>query len=332
MSRRHFRVRIQVAPTVISRLQIDNFRCLRSVDVPLRPLTVLIGENDTGKSAFLDAIRFLVGDLGTILNSDYWQLDSNNEFRVQGTVPDGSVGRESPAAGGREAYQERITKYLVPTRYFRLPSGGIEMESDGFAEVDRQLDLGIKGERLAALLDYMTREDRARFKTVVDLMQDLVRGLDDIAIATPDPKRRRVDLIIENNLRIQASKASYGVQFVLFCVSLLYHPRPPKIVLLEEPENGVHPRRLGEIIAMLKSMTKGEHANPTQVILTTHSPYLLDHVDLDEDQVLVFRRNDDGSRDAEPVDADRLKVFLDEFKLGEVWFNEGEQGLLGAPA
>ena len=31
---------------------------------------------------------------------------------------------------------------------------------------------------------------------------------------------------------------------------------------------------------------------------------------------------------AEPADTERLKVFLDEFMLGEVWYNQGEEGLV----
>ncbi len=80
---------------------------------------------------------------------------------------------------------------------------------------------------------------------------------------------------------------------------------------------------------LLREITQGKHGgHAAQVILTTHSPYLLDQVDLSTDQVLVFKRNDDGSRTAEPADAERLKSFLGEFMLGEVWFNEGEAGLV----
>jgi hypothetical protein len=68
------------------------------------------------------------------------------------------------------------------------------------------------------------------------------------------------------------------------------------------------------------------------VVLTTHSPYLLDLVDLETDQVLVFRHEKDGSRTAQPVERERLRAFLDEFLLGEVWLNEGEQGLVARSA
>jgi len=87
------------------------------------------------------------------------------------------------------------------------------------------------------------------------------------------------------------------------------------------------------VVKLLRGIATGRHAgHAAQVVLTTHSPYLLDHIDLATDQILIFRRNDDGSRTAEPADQSRLKTFLDEFMLGEVWFNQGEEGLLAAPA
>ena len=82
-------------------------------------------------------------------------------------------------------------------------------------------------------------------------------------------------------------------------------------------------------MALLKGITRGEHAdNPAQVILSTHSPYLLDSVDPKEDRVLIFQRLDDGSRTATPADTKRLELFLDEFMLGEVWYNQGEEGMV----
>jgi len=82
-------------------------------------------------------------------------------------------------------------------------------------------------------------------------------------------------------------------------------------------------------VGLLRGLTKGEHGSePVQVVLTTHSPYLLDSVRPDEDQVLVCRRNQDGSRSVDPVDEEKLRIFLDEFQLGEIWFNEGEEHLV----
>ncbi|RYG99148.1 MAG: DUF2813 domain-containing protein [Alphaproteobacteria bacterium] len=45
----------------ISRIVIQNFRCIRSLDVQLNPTTVIIGENNAGKSTLLDAIKLALG-------------------------------------------------------------------------------------------------------------------------------------------------------------------------------------------------------------------------------------------------------------------------------
>jgi predicted ATPase len=116
---------------------------------------------------------------------------------------------------------------------------------------------------------------------------------------------------------------------MLAYLALAGHPKPPDIVLIEEPENGLHPRRLEEVIDLLRGLTEGRHAErPTQVVLTTHSPYLLDCVDPRKERVLVFHRDDDGACHAQAVNEEGIAVFLDDFGLGEVWSNEGERGLL----
>lgn len=114
-------------------------------------------------------------------------------------------------------------------------------------------------------------------------------------------------------------------------------PTALRLLLLEDPENGVHPKRLPYMVKTLREIAQGRLRRPhgfqhaAQVVLTTYSPYLLDEIDLETDQVLVFRRMAIGLSTVDPVDAERMKNFLDEFKLGEVWFNEGEDGLVARP-
>jgi hypothetical protein len=86
---------------------------------------------------------------------------------------------------------------------------------------------------------------------------------------------------------------------------------------------------LKDIIDLLIGLSESQYGQQgSQVILTTHSPYLLDCVDVSKQQVLVAQRQENGLRTIEPVDQDRLNQFLDEFMLGEVWLNRGEAGLL----
>jgi energy-coupling factor transporter ATP-binding protein EcfA2 len=302
-------------------VSIENFRCLKSMRVPLRRLTVLIGQNDSGKSAFLRAIQILVEEMPIQL-SDRWMQDPRMSVTLSG---DSTVGRGTVSTQGNTG----SVPELKPVGFYQLPSQGASMESPGQREDQGPPTISPNGQGVPGLLDYLLRQERERFFAARDAIQELVPGVVDINISTPVAETRRLDLLIQGGLRLPADLASTGVRLLLVFVALAYHPNPPKIILLEEPETGVHPRKLGDIMRLLREITQGAHGGQAaQVILTTHSPYLLDLVDPTEDQVLVFRRNEDGSCTAEPADESRLQLFLDEFQLGEVWYNQGEEGLV----
>ena len=310
----------------LHQISIQNFRCLRKVQVPLRPLTVLIGRNDTGKTAFLQAVQFCITGQGLAV-SDSYQGDSSLEVAISGfsNVGNGSVGighvTGQTRSGGMQGLQ--------PVAEYHFPSTGVPMVSSGFADSQSLAMISREGQNIAGLLDQLLRQDRDRFFGLRDTLKTLIPGFKDLNIGNPQADTRRVDLVLEGGFRIPADRASTGVRLLIAFVALAFHPTPPRVILLEEPESGVHPRRLKDILHILREITQGKYGErAAQVILTTHSPYLLDHVDLETDQVLVFRREEDGSRSVEPADPERLKVFLDEFKLGEVWFNQEEEGLV----
>lgn len=318
---------------MLKHVKIENFRCLRNVEVDLRPLTVLIGPNDSGKTAFLLGLQRLFAPIPPAIE-DFWNVNRANRIVISEQSQPHSLkyaGNEGTNKYGLSEgpKSELLKKRLAGSMFFQLPSAGVSMKSVGFADEGKPPQLDPDGGMVPALLDFILRRNRKQFEAFVEEMKKRVAGLRDVQITTPKSQTRRIDLSIEDDLIIPADRASVGVRLLLFFVALSYHPQPPPVILLEEPETGFHPRRLARVMQLLRNMTKGAHGGPpAQIILTTHSPYLLDCVDLDQDQVLVFKRQDDGSRTAEPVDAERLKEFLDDFMLGEVWYNEQEDGLV----
>jgi predicted ATPase len=293
---------------VIRQVKIANFRSLKQVDVELRPLTVLVGPNDSGKTSFLEAI--FIRRTGKFQPDDAWRHSKTPEvtLRKADATFEGSV------------------------EIFKLPSEGIPMESGGVADqpqAPQAPQLHVTGNNLAAFIDYLLRKDRRRFDQIQEVLRKLVPGFEEIRITTPSPATRAISLSIEGGFEIPGHRVSTGVRMLCFFVALSHHPNPPDVVLIDEPENGVHPKRLKDIVELLRSLTEGKvGSKAVQVILTTHSPYLLDQIRLPQDQVIVFRREQDGRRTATEADEKRLKAFLDEFMLGEVWFNQGEEGLL----
>ena len=86
----------------------------------------------------------------------------------------------------------------------------------------------------------------------------------------------------------------------------------PNVLLLDEPELGLHPAAIALVGGMIKSL-----AVDRQIIVATQSPLLVDAFDLDEIVVLDLH---DGRTSFSRPDADGYKKWLEDgFMPGEIW-------------
>jgi hypothetical protein len=127
---------------------------------------------------------------------------------------------------------------------------------------------------------------------------------------------------------IRAQQASDAALLFLGFLALLYAPNPPRVLLIEEPEKGVYPKRLAQIVGLLKRMIEDPRGGEIpQIILTTHSPYVLSHF-RPEEVTFMSRQGDHAI--ARPLrDAPHIQERLadGEFYLGELWYNLDEEEL-----
>jgi predicted ATPase len=133
-----------------------------------------------------------------------------------------------------------------------------------------------------------------------------------------------ISFLLKNGRSIRAAQASDGLLLILAYITLLHLPQVPRVILVEEPENGIHPARLREVMDMLRQLI--DQQDQTQILMTTHSPYLLDLFKPDE--VTLCRKGDDGSISLSPL-AENQEVArqLAAFNLGEIWTAEGDEAL-----
>jgi predicted ATPase len=92
---------------MITRVQVKNFRNLADIDVQLGPLTVLVGRNGTGKSTFLDVLRFVRDALRLGLDTAISQRDGIDNLRrwsPRGRTNDIEIGLEIKEKEGSARY------------------------------------------------------------------------------------------------------------------------------------------------------------------------------------------------------------------------------------
>ena len=132
--------------------------------------------------------------------------------------------------------------------------------------------LGLMGEELAAFLNTMKSLDAKQFKAVEKALHTLMPNFEGIEVDVSDLGEVELRLK-EGGVAIPARVLSEGTLRMLGLLALTGVEEPPALVGIEEPENGVHPRRIQLIAELLKTQ---EVLGQTQHIITTHSPILPD--------------------------------------------------------
>ncbi|HLN33377.1 MAG TPA: ATP-binding protein [Gemmataceae bacterium] len=121
-------------------------------------------------------------------------------------------------------------------------------------------------------------------------------------------------------LRYRPSQVSDGFLRLLGLLAIKHQPYPLELLGYEEPENGLHPSALDECMRHLKDIAR----NGTQVIVTTHSPYLLNYLLEDKAEPkaelrLVIRGEDGKTIISKPDPAKLKKARAQGFGIGELW-------------
>jgi predicted ATPase len=195
--------------------------------------------------------------------------------------------------------------------------------------------LGPSGEHLAPLLAKLKREKPEAFVKLVNRVKRLFPTVSDISVMGGRTWGWQTLRLHEANgqaVVFNSQQMSDGVLRLLAVTSLLYLERIPSVITFEEPENGVHPQLIREVVQVLKELTLRKPPNQCQVFFTTHSPYVLDEFFDHPEQVFLVERGKplEGAKITRLSQRPHLKIIRDAFEhsLGEAWVN----GLLGATA
>ncbi len=176
------------------------------------------------------------------------------------------------------------------------------------------LSLRHDGSNLAQTLHTLLTSDRSRFIQIENVMKNLIPEIVEINLPVTTDGTRTYLAIREKGIDkiLTYHNISDGTLRMLAFVTALY--LGGSLVAFEEPENCIHPH-------LFETLTDLCRKSPIQVVITTHSPYLVDHVS-PEDLRLVIK--EEGKTKISHVkDVEKIRRLLEEgIWLGEAWFSE----------
>jgi predicted ATPase len=171
------------------------------------------------------------------------------------------------------------------------------------------------GQNLISVLHTLYSTDR-EFKNELNLAMKAAFGDEFEELVFPPAADQRIQLRVRwRSLKREQSAAdlSDGTLRFLFLIAVLANPNPPSLIAIDEPESGLHPSMLPIIAEYARDASLR-----SQIILTTHSPGFLDAFgDEPPNTVVVDWR--DGMTSLRPVSGEKLKYWLKQYTLGELF-------------
>lgn len=180
-------------------------------------------------------------------------------------------------------------------------SGDIRLENDGSNIAEYLLDI--------------RRRDQDAFDGIIETLQYVLPYASDLQPTLTSELERAVYLrMSEADYKIPGWLLSSGTLRILALLALFRHPEPPPLIVVEEIENGLDPRTIHLIVEELRNLIE---TGLTQVIITTHSPYLLDLLALS--QIVLVERVDGQPTFFRPSDQQSLEEWAKDFGPGRLY-------------
>lgn len=174
------------------------------------------------------------------------------------------------------------------------------------------------GSNLADYLIDFSERDPAGFDGLVDTLRTVLPYAEDLrASITSELERSSYVALNEAGIkeRIYGWLLSQGTLRITALLAVLRHPTPPSVLFVEELENGLDPRTLHLVVEEIRQFVESGRG---QVVITTHSPYLLDLLPLS--QIVVVERDKKGAPTFRRPDSDKkLKAWAKDFAPGQLY-------------
>jgi len=189
------------------------------------------------------------------------------------------------------------------------------------ADVEDNRFLRPQGENLAAFLYWLQQKHPDHYRNIRDTIRQIAPFFEDFQLAPSRQNESKIRLEWKHrksDAYFNASSLSDGTLRFMCLATLLLQPEPPPLLLLDEPELGLHPAAIQLLAAMLSSA-----ATKTQIIVATQSVTLINHFSPQE--IWTVDYTDGESVFSHLREAD-LQEWLGDYAIGELW----EKNVLGA--
>lgn len=339
---------------MIHRAKFQNFKALRDVEITFDSrLTVLVGPNGSGKTSVLKGIE-LLGNMaagrsakevfsGNFAPEVTWSgrgdesqslsvtadAEGGSQIVTRMVATHGTIDNPQPWKLAREFLIESSGQLQPLPNNNAVPNNALQnvallrLDPNKIAAASSVTQVppstGSDGTGTASTLAYLHRKQPEHFAQAVGALKRVIPNVLDLIVDYEPANGHARDVLKFHFLgapEVRAADASTGTLLVAGLFSILYGPKRPNVVLLDDLDYALHPKAQLELVELLRGVL--DELPEVQIIATAHSPYILDRLDWREVQVTSLSRS--GAAICKPLTAHPdFERWKDSMSPGEFW-------------
>lgn len=166
---------------------------------------------------------------------------------------------------------------------------------------------------LSSVLHYLYTEHPVIFNEIQLHLRTVVPGFKSLTVKARGGPGQVLAFWREEGVDAELTLAdlSDGILRLLCWITLCVHPKPPGLICVDEPDQGVHPRTLPLLAGLFEKASER-----TQIILATHASYFL--LQFGIERIAVLRKENGEVKFFKPKDSEALTRNLEDFGAEEI--------------
>lgn len=184
-------------------------------------------------------------------------------------------------------------------------------------DLNDNLYLKQDGRNLPAFLYFLKEKHFKIFNRILKTVQSIAPYIADFILTPKKLDEEAIELRWIDTGDLQSSFSAYqlsdGTLRFIALATLLMQPEPPSVIIIDEPELGLHPFAIGKLAGLIK-LASGK----SQIIIATQSPGLVSNFS-PEDIVVMDKNKKENQTTFKRLDPVTLEPWLKDYSIGELW-------------
>ena len=215
-----------------------------------------------------------------------------------------------------------VSSLMKQFEVYHFHDAGDSSPMKSFSDLYDNLTLRKNGGNIAAFLYYLKKKYPKHFKLIEMTVKGVSPFFDSFRLE-PNKLSNSTTIRLEwkqkgsDDVYFNGYQLSDGTLRFICLATLLLQPDPPRTIIIDEPELGLHPLAINKLCSLIKAASE-----KSQIIISTQSVNIVDNFGAKD--IIVVDMKDNASSFSR-LDENNLKVWLDNYSLGEIW----EKNLIG---